>query len=89
MTGLLIIQIFTQDRSAYYSNIYPGQVTLQTLSDELLKYILCNMWSTIIRFGTVKPLITNTSEEFIKCRLDKFSMSFIIYYVHFSICENK
>ena len=40
-------------------------------------------------FTTVKPLITNTSEEFIKCRLDNFSMSFILYYVNFSICENK
>ena len=38
---------------------------------------------------TVKPLITNTSEEFIKCRHDNFSMSFILYYVNFSICENK
>ena len=26
---------------------------------------------------TVKPLLTNTLEEFIKCRLDNFSMSFI------------
>ena len=39
--------------------------------------------------NTEKPLITNTSEEFIKCRLDNFSMSFILYYVNFSICENK
>ena len=38
---------------------------------------------------TVKPLITNTSEEFIKCRLDNLSMSFILYYGNFSICENK
>ena len=38
---------------------------------------------------TVKPLITNTSKEFIKCRLDNFSMSYILYYVNFSICENK
>ena len=38
---------------------------------------------------TVKPLITNRSEEFIKCRLDNFSMSFILYYASFSICENK
>ena len=38
---------------------------------------------------TVKPLITNTSEEFIKCRLDNFSMSFILYYVNLSICEIK
>ena len=38
---------------------------------------------------TVKPLITNTSEDFIKCRHDNFSMSFILYYVNFSICENK
>ena len=38
---------------------------------------------------TVKTLITNTSEEFIKCRLDNFLMSFILYYVNFTICENK
>jgi len=41
----------------------------------------------IFRNHTVKPLITNTSEEFIKCRLDNFSMSCILYYVNFSICE--
>ncbi len=40
-------------------------------------------------FTTVKPLITNTLEEFIKCRLDNCSMSFILYYVNISICENK
>ena len=39
--------------------------------------------------STVKPLITKTSEEFNKCRLDNFLMSFILYYVNFSICENK
>ena len=39
--------------------------------------------------STVKPLITKTSEEFIKCRLDNFSISYILYYVNFSICENK
>ena len=38
---------------------------------------------------TVKPIITNTSEEFIKCRPDNFSMSFILYNVNFSFCENK
>ena len=38
---------------------------------------------------TGKPLIMNTSEKFIKCRLDNFLMSFILYYVNFSICENK
>ena len=38
---------------------------------------------------TVKPLIKNTSEEFIKCRLDNFSKGFMLYYVNFSICENK
>ena len=42
-----------------------------------------------LTLSTVKPLITNTSEEFIKCRFDNFSMSFILYYVKFSICENK
>ena len=43
----------------------------------------------LMELATVKPLITNTSEEFIKCRLDNFSMSFILYYVSISICENK
>ena len=38
--------------------------------------------------GKNYSLITNTSEEFIKCRLDNFSMSFILYYVNLSICEN-
>ena len=38
---------------------------------------------------TVKSLITNTSEEFIKCRLDNFSMTVILYQVNFSICETK
>ena len=42
-----------------------------------------------IDLDTVKPLIRNTLEEFIKCRLDNFSMSFILYYVNFSICGNK
>ena len=37
---------------------------------------------------TVKLLKTNSSEEFIKCRLGNFSKSFILYYVNFSICEN-
>ena len=42
----------------------------------------------IYYINTVKPLITNTSEEFIKCRLDNFSISVILYYVNFSIYEN-
>ena len=33
--------------------------------------------------------MANTSEKFIKRRLDNFSMSFKLYYVNFSICENK
>ena len=28
--------------------------------------------SWVLKLYTVKPLITNTSEEFIKCRLDNF-----------------
>ena len=53
-----------------------------------LQYFYRMILSTICS-ATVKPLIRNTSEEFIKCRLDNFSMSFILYYVNFSICENK
>ena len=34
---------------------------------------------SVAPLSTVKPLITNTSEEFIICRLDNFSMSFILY----------
>ena len=30
----------------------------------------------------MKPLITNTSEEFIKCRLDNFSMSLLCKYIN-------
>ena len=43
----------------------------------------CSSFKTknnVIQFYTVKPLIMNTSEEF---------MSFILYYVNFSICEKK
>ena len=40
-----------------------------------------------IKEHTVKPLTTNTSEKFIKCCLDNFSMSFILYFVNFSIYE--
>ena len=43
----------------------------------------------VLKKYTVKPLITNTLEEFIKCRLDNFSMSFILYFVNFNIFENK
>ena len=48
-----------------------------------------NIFKSYKKVHTVKPLIRNTSEEFIKCRLDIFAMSFILYYVNFSICENK
>ena len=39
--------------------------------------------------STVKPLILNTSKEFMKCRIVNFSMGFILFYVNLSICENK
>ena len=38
---------------------------------------------------TVKPLNNEKSEEFIKCRLRNCSMGFILYFVNFSVCENK
>ena len=56
---------------------------LEFLNQLVLDVYSCN-WDT-----TVKPFIANTSEEFIKCRLDNFSMSFILHYVNFRICENK
>ena len=62
-----------------------------------LELEICTIFTEmlLIRFtirtnGIVTPLITNTSEEFIKCRLDNFFNELIIlYYVNFSICENK
>ena len=57
------------------------------ICNEILRFIIYFQENLI--FITVKPLITNTSEELIKCRLDNFTMSFILYYVNFSICENK
>ena len=70
-----------------------------TLPCYLLDVIICTKhtkvhlnnnlrYSIMFNVYTVKPL-TNTSEEFIKCRLDNFSMSFILYFVNFSICENE
>ena len=49
--------------------VFPG-IELKTRH----KLIFFNIYD----FYTVKPLITNTSEEFIKCRLDNFSTSFIL-----------
>ena len=43
--------------------------------------------STNASFSTVKLVILNTSKEFMKCRLDNFSMGFILFYVNLSICE--
>ena len=44
---------------------------------EIELYVIILNFTFVFRFSTVKPLITNTSEEFIKCRLDSFSKSFI------------
>ena len=59
--------------------------TLTARKCRLLQNVHCYKTST----ATVKPSITNPSEKFIKCRLDNFLMSLILYYVNFSICENK
>jgi len=71
--------------------IHDFPISLSMLSYNSLGYFyIINIYShTKIEIHTVKPLITNTSEEFIKCRLDNFSISFILYYVNFSVCENK
>ena len=68
---------------------------LLTINSVPITILLYNFWLAFnpnicqFYFYAVKPLITNTSEEFIKCRLDNFSTSFILYLVNFSICENK
>ena len=41
-------------------------------------YVFVEKLSMIIGYNTVKPLITNTSKEFIECRLDTFSMFYTI-----------
>ena len=38
---------------------------------------------------TVKPWMSHTSKEFIKCRLGSFSMGFTLLYLNLSICKNK
>ena len=66
----------------------PSQISFE--EDSVFRTILhLNIYACLKAEITVKPLITNTSEEFINCCLDNFSMSFILYYVNFSICENK
>ena len=42
-----------------------------------------------LKHYTLKPQILNTLKEFMKCRLDNFSMDFILFYVNLNICENK
>ena len=41
-----------------------------------------------LSYCTVKPQILNTSTEYMKCRLDNFSMAFILFHVNLSVCEN-
>ena len=65
----------------------PDVSALDTLNDYTLqKYLAEKSLLSALYSETLKK---NTSEEFIKCRLDNFSMSFILYYANFSICENK
>ena len=75
-----------------FNKLESGQISFNFKGEKLVAHIF--EIPRLVVFGfycdtTVKPLITNTSEEFIKCRLDNFSMSFILYYVNFSICSNK
>jgi len=63
-------------------------IVFVTRRNSILKGIIRDYYKGL-KGITVKPLITNTSKEFIKCRLDNFSMNLILYYVNFSICENK
>ena len=61
--------------------------TKQTEKVELTWHDWCDFG--ISSFNTVKPLILNKSKEFMKCRLDNFSMDFILFYVNLSIYKNK
>ena len=74
-----------------FNKLESGQICANFKGKKLVTHIF--EIPRLVVFGfycdTIKPLITNTSEEFIKCRLDNFLMSFILYYVNFSICENK
>ena len=40
------------------------------------------------KYSTVKPRTSETSKEFIKCRLDNFSIGFILLYLNLSTCKN-
>ena len=90
--SVVYIRTRTCDSTRMNSNIYNTTLVLWSIyyRDDLFTQIYIWYGRGIHPYQyTVKPLITNTSEEFIKCRLDNFSMSFILYYVSFSICENK
>ena len=76
------IYLIVFDEHKWFDEFLKKKLTLENITVCRRSYL------TFISY-TVKPLITNTSEEFIKCRLDNFSMSFILYYANFSICENK
>ena len=70
----------------------PRSVLPPSISKMLYKDLWYFYWTHALPPSALTPfliLITNTSEEFIKCRLDNFSMSFILHCVNFSICENK
>ena len=60
--------------------IYTLKHIFINMDTETLKYIHIHIYIYERRalYYTVKPLITNTSEEFIKCRLDNFSMRYYI-----------
>ena len=83
-----LLRIFEVTKSKYYNTSLRNQDPKMIVTTHLF---LHRFWIVFLHIYIyiVKPLITNTSEELIKCRLDNFSMSFILYYVNFSICENE
>ena len=69
------------------------EIILNYFTEIILNYfteIILNYFTGIIlpvNYNTVKPYMSHTSKELIKCHLDNFSMGFILLYVNLSIFE--
>ena len=50
---------------------------------------MLHIYCTIPVFNTIKPSTSEFLEELIKCRLDNFSIDFILSYLNYSNCKNK
>ena len=62
-------------------------ICLQEYADACLGPASCQVFNN--NSYKNEPRTSKTSENFIKCCLDNFSMGLILFYGNLSICENK